>query len=219
MSSSTFIRARTESQRSQRRTMIVEAAAEMLDEMPVGDLSLNELARHVGLAKSNVLRYFQTREAVLLELYSREYSAWLDALELRLDGSHDVETVARAIAATAAERPRFCELCSASAGVLERNVSGEAAAGYKREAIAQAERLAQLIGLERDLHDPRALVAVAGINLAIAGIWAAGRPSSGMRQAYHDHPELRPLQVDFATGVRELIATLLVGLSHRTPKP
>jgi hypothetical protein len=43
-------------------------AAAMLREMPVAELSLNELSRRVGLAKSNVLRYFETREAVLLEL-------------------------------------------------------------------------------------------------------------------------------------------------------
>ena len=30
--------------------------------MPVAELSLNELSRRVGLAKSNVLRYFESRE-------------------------------------------------------------------------------------------------------------------------------------------------------------
>lgn len=36
----------------------------MLSEMPVAKLSLNELSRRIGLAKSNVLRYFESREAV-----------------------------------------------------------------------------------------------------------------------------------------------------------
>ena len=40
----------------------------MLDEMPVAAVTLNELSRRVGLAKPNVLRYFESREAVLLEL-------------------------------------------------------------------------------------------------------------------------------------------------------
>src|SRR6185295_16951299 len=47
---------------------ILDTAAAMLEEMPVSELSLNELSRRVGLAKSNVLRYFDSREAVLLEL-------------------------------------------------------------------------------------------------------------------------------------------------------
>ena len=64
----TFQRARSEEQRAIRRQAILDTAAAMLDEMPVAEVSLNELSRRVGLAKSNVLRYFESREAVLLEL-------------------------------------------------------------------------------------------------------------------------------------------------------
>src|SRR4051812_49916249 len=53
----------------------------MLAEMPVAALSLNELSRRVGLAKSNVLRYFESREAVLLELLDAAWREWLVALE------------------------------------------------------------------------------------------------------------------------------------------
>lgn len=59
----TFQRARSEEQREGRRRAILDTAAAMLTEMPVADLSLNELSRRVGLAKSNVLRYFESREA------------------------------------------------------------------------------------------------------------------------------------------------------------
>ena len=75
-----FDRARSAEQRSARREAILRTAAEMLTRMRVAELSLNALAREVGLAKSNVLRYFESREAVLLELYDRETKAWLDAL-------------------------------------------------------------------------------------------------------------------------------------------
>ena len=62
-----FQRARSEEQREARRQAILGAAAAMLAEMPVAEITLNELSRRVGLAKSNVLRYFESREAVLLE--------------------------------------------------------------------------------------------------------------------------------------------------------
>jgi len=78
-----FKRARSEEQRTQRRRMILDTTAAMLAEMPVAHVSLNELSRRVGLAKSNVLRYFESREAVLLEL--------LDAAELRAGGPSDAE--------------------------------------------------------------------------------------------------------------------------------
>ena len=49
----------------------------MLAEKNVGDISLRELSDRVGLAKSNVLRYFDSREAIFLEVLDEEFEAWL----------------------------------------------------------------------------------------------------------------------------------------------
>ena len=76
----TFQRARTEEQREIRRRAILDAASAMLDEMPVAAVTLNELSRRVGLAKSNVLHYFESGDAGRLELLGSELSAWVDAL-------------------------------------------------------------------------------------------------------------------------------------------
>src|ERR1700733_3165331 len=78
----TFQRARSEEQREVRRRAILGAAADMLAEMPVADISLNELSRRTGLAKSNVLRYFESREAVLLELLDSVWRDWLARLDM-----------------------------------------------------------------------------------------------------------------------------------------
>src|SRR3979490_1334085 len=92
-----FQRARSEEQRTQRRRMILDTAAAMLAEMPVAHVSLNELSRRVGLAKSNVLRYFESREAVLLELLDAASQEWLEQL-------HDALTAAVNPNASPAER-------------------------------------------------------------------------------------------------------------------
>src|ERR1700754_1125398 len=73
----TFQRARSDEQRAVRTKAILETATAMLDEMPVAAVTLNELSRRVGLAKPNVLRYFESREAVLLELLDRFLREWL----------------------------------------------------------------------------------------------------------------------------------------------
>ena len=79
-----FQRARSEEQREIRRQAILDAAAAMLDVMPVSEVSLNELSRRAGLAKSNVLRYFESREAILLELLDRATKLWLSELPEQL---------------------------------------------------------------------------------------------------------------------------------------
>src|SRR2546428_12712597 len=87
-----FQRARSDEQREVRRQAILRVAAEMLAQMPVAELSLNELSRRVGLAKSNVLRYFESREAVLLELLDLAWRDWLDRLAAALPGKLDAST-------------------------------------------------------------------------------------------------------------------------------
>jgi AcrR family transcriptional regulator len=219
----TFRRARNEEQREVRRQAILSTAEAMLAEMPVAALSLNELSRRVGLAKSNVLRYFESREAVLLELLDAAWREWLEALEFELGGGPSaapvgdrVERVAAAIAGTLAARPMLCELAGASAGVLERNISAAVAARFKRAALANIAALGRLVrGPLPELGEP-AGQRFAGAAVLMAGsVWAAARPSAAMLAAYEADRALAAMRLDFTTGLRELLATLLAGFLAR----
>ncbi|MDR1186056.1 MAG: TetR/AcrR family transcriptional regulator [Bifidobacteriaceae bacterium] len=260
-SQSSFARARTEEQRAARRAAILEAAASMLAASRVAEFSLNELARRVCLAKSNVLRYFESREAVLRELLGLEYDAWLDAIEQDLrglpgrpqveswdgrcqprglgqSGSGDqpapqrgqtspgepgpaetrgqVDRVSLAVARTAAARPMMCELLSSATVLLERNVSADAAAAYKRKTLARAERLVDTVTAGLPITDPRSRLQLAGaVNIIVGGVWSLSQPSPGMRAAYQAHPDLAVFRLDFEEMVRELVAVVLAGLIAR----
>ncbi|MCI0157319.1 TetR/AcrR family transcriptional regulator [Leifsonia shinshuensis] len=214
MSQATFSRARSEEQRAQRREAILSAAAEMLVDTRVAELSLNELARRVGLAKSNVLRYFESREAVLLELYGREFAAWLDALEARLAAlaAHTPESLAAAVADTAAERPVFAELCAAAPGILEHNISGPVARDYKRALLAHVARLGALASPWIGEDQADVLLFVGTVTLGIGGIWSTCRLSPGMAEAYRLDPELAGFRVDFRESLEVLLVTVVRGL-------
>src|SRR5580704_15163070 len=118
-----FQRARSQEQREARRQAILAAAAAMLAEMPVAEVTLNELSRRAGLAKSNVLRYFESHEAVLLELLDSAWRDWLVQLDRNLAGALDPTTpvaarsgqLAGAAAASLAAQPMLCDLISAQA--------------------------------------------------------------------------------------------------------
>src|ERR1700754_3905530 len=123
-----FQRARRPEQMAARRTAIMATAGEMLAEKSVGDISLRELSDRVGLAKSNVLRYFDSREAIFLEVLDAEFTAWLSALDddlgrprARKAGYASEIRIATAIADSLVSRPLLCELVGSMAGVLERN--------------------------------------------------------------------------------------------------
>ncbi|MEV6502586.1 TetR/AcrR family transcriptional regulator [Streptomyces prunicolor] len=220
----TFQRARSEEQREIRRRAILDTAAAMLDEMPVSAVSLNELSRRVGLAKSNVLRYFESREAVLLELLDHAWKRWMadlpDLLTAGIDAEAAVEERGEQFAAVVgdslAERRMLCDLLSAQAGVLEHNVSPEVAARYKRAAVANVDALTALARVHLPELGDRAQQLAASMIMVIGAVWTHARPSQAMLAAYEADPSLAVLKMDFAIALREALATLTVGTLART---
>ncbi|MFB9659969.1 TetR family transcriptional regulator [Glycomyces mayteni] len=215
-----FRRARTEEQRAERRAAILTAARGLLYDVRVADLTLTELARRSGLAKSNVLRYFESREAVLLEVYNLDFVDWLDELERELPATDpDVESVAAVLAESAVRRARMCELAANSPSVLERNLSGDVAAAYKLAFVANAHRFGRIVGERLGGYSDTASMALAAmVILGVGGIWAGTQPSPGMAAAYAAHPELAVMSHDTERSLREYIATVLTGLAHREPQ-
>ena len=220
-----FQRARSDEQREVRRQAILRVAAEMLGQMPVAQLSLNELSRRVGLAKSNVLRYFESREAVLLELLDSAGRDWLDRLAVtlptRVDGGAPAivryPQVAGAVTESLVDDRLFCELVSVSSAVLEHNVSVDVARRYKVAAIANIETLAGLVrGQLPELSTEGAGAFAAGTVVAVTGVWPLTQPSEAMLCVYED-PAMAALRLDFGAAVRELLTTLLAGCLARWP--
>jgi len=221
----TFQRARSQEQREVRRQAILATAAAMLTEMPVAQVTLNELSRRVGLAKSNVLRYFESREAVLLELLDSAWREWLGQLDGDLARSVDAgapvavrgDQLAAAIAASLAARPVLCDLISAQAAVLERNVSPKVAAEYKRAAIADVTALGRLmLGCVGALGEHDAFRLAAATVMVAGAVWTNTQPSAAMLAAYEAEPALASMRLDFTTTLREVLEVLISGLLARS---
>jgi AcrR family transcriptional regulator len=219
-----FQRARSEEQRTERRRMILDTAAAMLAEKPVAQVSLNELSRRVGLAKSNVLRYFESREAVLLELLNAASQEWLEQLNDALTAAVNTsaaasergDQLAATLATSLTARPVLCDLISTQAAVLEHNVSPQVAAQYKRAAIANVGVLSGLIRQHvRELGE-RDAQRLAVVTILVTGaVWTHARPAAAMLAAYQADPSLAAMRLDFTTTLRETLEVLITGLLAR----
>jgi AcrR family transcriptional regulator len=220
-----FQRARSEEQREIRRRAILDTAAAMLDAMPVSEVSLNELSRRVGLAKSNVLRYFESREAILLELLDRATKRWLGELSKQLAAEIDPcgtarergDQLAAALARSVTPQRVLCDLLSAQAGVLEHNVSAAVVARYKR---AMSDNHAALTELARrhlpELGGDGAWRVCAMALLIIGALWSHTQHSASVLAAYEADPSLAALRLDFTVALEEALATLITGTLTRT---
>ncbi|MEV4071436.1 TetR/AcrR family transcriptional regulator [Nonomuraea fuscirosea] len=219
----TFQRARSEEQREIRRKAILDTAAAMLDEMPVAEVSLNELSRRVGLAKSNVLRYFESREAVLLELLDVFLGDWLAELTDDLTAGIDAGAAPEARAAqlaeilsrSLAERKVLCDLFGAQGGVLEHNVSVEVVKRHKRASLA---RLATMTDLLRrhlpELGDDTQLFCLMAL-VSAGALSAYVPPPPSLVAAYAEEPSLGVLHLDLRDALRASFTAALVGVLPR----
>ncbi|WP_378742258.1 TetR family transcriptional regulator [Nocardia brasiliensis] len=220
-----FQRARSEEQRLERRRQVLVTAAAMLTEMPVAQLSLNELSRRIGLAKSNVLRYFESREAVLLELLQARMQDWVADLEHSAEPDAGTprqrgDRLAEIVAVSMAQRPVLCELLAAQAAVLEHNISTEVAIQYKHAMRRSVQALTRLVQCHLpELATGDADLLVETILLVAMGAWPWSQPSEAMRAAYAADPELAAMGLDFTEVLRRTVATTISGLLARQQDP
>ncbi|MCC3293712.1 TetR family transcriptional regulator [Arthrobacter sp. zg-Y411] len=219
----TFQRARSEEQKEARRRAILDTTAAMLEEMPVAEVSLNELSRRVGLAKSNVLRYFESREAVLLELLDDFLGTWLAGLAEELTAAIEPSAAPEARADQLADilsrslgaRPVLCDLFGAQGGVLERNISVEVAKRHKRSSLARLEAMTGL--LRRHLPE----LGDAAQQFCLMILITAGALSSyvpappTLLAAYAEEPDLGVLNVDLQDALQMAFTSALVGVLPR----
>ncbi|WP_433796450.1 TetR/AcrR family transcriptional regulator [Actinoplanes sp. CA-252034] len=218
-----FQRARTQEQREIRRRAILDMASAMLDEMPVAAVTLNELSRRVGLAKPNVLRYFESREAVLLELLDHFLQQWLTELadDLAAGVDDDLPMAARATAVAAilsrslAGRTVMCDLFGAQGSVLEHNVSVEVVARYKR---ASLQRLATMTDLLRDhlpeLGENATMFSLQTMVLAGA-LSAYSTPPPSLQAAYLAEPDLARFHLELKDSLELALTATLLGVLPR----
>jgi AcrR family transcriptional regulator len=171
-----------------------------------------------------VLRYFDSREAVLLELLDSLTHEWLEhlteeipaAVSARAGFERRAEQLAGVFSRSLAERPVLCDLLSAQAAVLEHNVSVDAVASFKRRGIANANALVRLVNdALSELTEDQAWRLVLGAVLMTSALWSHATPPQAVLDAYEQDPELRAMRLEFAATLEDYFLTLAIGLNAR----
>ena len=214
---SPYLRARSPEQKEERRRHLLDTAKSLLLGMPdVHDLGINELARRAQMTKSNVYRYFESSEAVLLDVLVEEFALW--RAEMRKALSRDrkrigtIERIARAFSATVAARPLLCRLTSIFPSILEHNISAERMVEFKHGLLAVRKKTAL------DFHACVPSVSVASfercIHLALPlliGLWPLSHPAKVAAEVI-ELPELAALRYRFQHDLEEGLLMLLRSL-------
>ncbi|WP_406138324.1 TetR/AcrR family transcriptional regulator [Streptomyces sp. NBC_01089] len=210
MPSDGFLRARRPEQKQQRRESILAAARSLALEHGVRRVTLGSVADAVGLAKSNVIRYFGTREEIFLVLAAEDWEEWRREVAARLDAGDEA---IGALAESLAERPLFCDLLSQAATILEHNISLDAARTYKLAVLTAISSLsAQVARARPGLTEGECtdLVSTAG---ALAGmLYPMATPPPVLAELYAQEPRLAAVRPPLLPTLRHTLSALAAGL-------
>ena len=215
MSAETYQRARRPEQKLERRDAILGAARELALRDGVRAVSLADIAARVGIHKSALLRYFETREQIFLELTAEAWRDWVQAVRAELDDAErgSAELVADVFARSFGDRPLLCDLIAHTPLNLERNVSPEAVRRYKLTSLAavdEAAALVQRVLPELTLAEGREFVAAIA---SLAGaVWQIANPGSVLAELYASDPALARACVDLTPRLRRTAEILLAGM-------
>ena len=214
-STEVFQRARSPEQKAQRRAAILDAAAALGRSNGVRRVSLGDIAKAVGLTKSNVLRYFETREDIYLQLTASGYHGWAARVTARLDGLDAVgpAEIAAALAEGLAEDPLFCDLVSEGPATLEHNVSADVVLAFKGSLYEAIDDLAALLAHRQPgLNLQRANQVIAAASMLAAGLWPWCNPPPVLAGLYVTDPDVVRSPMEFVPQLRQLLEAVTVGL-------
>ncbi len=142
-----FQRARSAAAKQQREAAILDAARRLGGERGIRQITLTEIAEAVGMHKSALLRYFETREEIFLRLTADGWREWSAALRAELEGlaAPAPAAVADAFAGTLAARGLFCDLLAQAPLNLERNVSLATVRAFKLVTLAEVAAIVAVV--------------------------------------------------------------------------
>ena len=213
-------RARSAEEKEERRTHLLRTARAALEPGQDGTidlraLSLNELARRAGMAKANVYRYFESREAILLALLWAEWAVVETSLRSRLDHlgpDHHLgpEALADLLTAELLASPLLCALIAALPSTLEQNLSEAAIVAFKQATLDSFRNLAEDLATRCPALGPaRHLLLLNDTCAAIAGLYPFCHPAAPAAHVMN-RPEFSPLVRNFAVDLPRFVRALAI---------
>ncbi|WP_242547124.1 TetR family transcriptional regulator [Amycolatopsis sp. MtRt-6] len=202
-------RARSAAAKQERERAILDAARALATGRSVREVTLTDIAAAVGMHKSAMLRYFETREQIFLRITAEAWQEWSAAVRAELATAGRAE-VAALLARSLVSRPLFCDLLAQAPMNLERNVSWAAVHEFKTTVLAEVDAVRKALRQRGISEQGTALLTTTATSMAGA-LWQMAAPGTQLREFYRSHPELSHALVDVEPRLTEILAALVKG--------
>ncbi|WP_431279969.1 TetR family transcriptional regulator [Leifsonia poae] len=210
-----FQRARSTDAKLQREAAILDAARALGLANGIRRVTLTDIAEAVGMHKSALLRYFETREQIFLRLTAASWREWSPAVCETLEGLDDRSpaSVARVIASSLTSRPLFCDLLAQTPLNLERNVSVEGVRTFKLTSIEEFGRIVEVLTRVVPVSEDDAADFMAAAVALAGALYQIATPGPELEELYRSDPRLMHSVLDLEPRLTRMLAAMLRGFA------
>jgi AcrR family transcriptional regulator len=207
-----FQRARQPKQIEQRQEAILEAAFVLFQKKGLENVTLADIAEKVGTAKSNIYRYFDSREHIYLRALQRQAAEWekrvmpaLDALKRK----GTVAKVAEVLTRSFVQSVEYSTLITVINPVLEKALSPELVLDFRSAFFERRKRLAQALAAALPRTQAEAMFPLTvHIFTHVVGLWPLCHPSADSEKLLKD-PAHAHLNLNFEMEMTQFLLRLL----------
>lgn len=211
-------RARTDENKNERKEAIYAAAFSLFKKKGYDNTSFNGIAAEAGFTKSNMYRYFSSKEDIFLNVFGELFEAWFEDYNQRLKSlpqSADFTHFAKAWTESFLSHLQFLDLVPILFVSLEKNSSFEQLVVFKRLSSALLYQLT--LEINRIYPEVQGDNAFKFLNLSYAATsnyWAASTENEALIKIYQME-EFKPLKTDFENDLLQGVQIIIQGLHAR----
>jgi len=207
----TWKRARSENQKQERINQIVKATANLYIDKTFEEISFVSIAKEAKFTRSNLYKYFSSKEEIFLEFLKDDISIWKNELieTIDINKSYSIDEFVDFWVDLQLKHKRFLELLSLLYTSLEKNISMEHLVLFKRDVVNNILDLSKILIVlfpklsEKDISD--------FINLQFSsaiGLYQMTNLSETQKKVL-SKDQFKHLQIDFTYSYKMSIKAIL----------
>ena len=207
-----WIRARSSEQIEKRMQAILDAAGRVFHHTAYENVTMQMIAKEAGFTRSNIYRYFNTREEIFLKLLLSDMDKWVIQVMSVFTKEIPLETFVKKWTALLCRQNRLLELSPLLSLFLEKNSSEDI---YRNTKRTLTERLSKVVtALQKAI--PSLTIAqwyefLLTQQSITAGAWPMAQYTD-MQLRVIDELDLPHLKIDFTAFYKKAILIYLRGL-------
>jgi len=209
-------RARTDEKKNERKEAIYEAALALFKKKGYENVSFNGIASEAGFTKSNMYRYFSSKEEIFLNIFGDLFEDWYEDCSQRLQKLKQnvaIDYFAETWVASYMSHPQFLDLTPILFVSLENNSSYEQLLEFKHLSMNLLYQLAIEIGrVYPDIQGEKAFQFLTLSFAATANYWAAESQQNEALNKIYQLDQFKELKPNFEKNLAASVEIIIRGI-------